>query len=355
MKDELNIRALAATRERRQRPLPWRAFALPAVLAALLLALASCTDELGTLGEPLRLVDARLEPAIVNESYEGVLHAVGGLRPYEFRLADAGALPPGLELRGGVIRGTPESTGQYEFTVTVSDANLQRVDQRYRLAVTEVPLPEITFNVPTTEVREPVTVRAEVRNARSVVGLRALVRYDAELFRLRPDSVTESRRNFALFTNEATGELQVDLAALGGTIDGTQAVFTFVLEPAEPTVVPTNLYLDERVEFQLLTDGAATRHHFVRQAEGRRPPVGGTGASADDGGDDASGDAGSDTAGDLDDDTGSDTGSGAGGSLDGSTDDGTGGAQGVPGGGAGTDGGAGRSAGPDDPAGEDAP
>lgn len=238
----------------------------------LLINLAACAGEFDTVGEALRLLQASLPNAIVGEPYEQQIHATGGLRPYTFRL-DSGRLPEGITLQNGALRGTPTATGQYDFSIAVSDGNLNKTVQEFRLTVTEVPPPTFTMAPPQTEVRDSVTLRAAVTGARSLAAVRTLVTWDPAAFRLREGSVVATGRDVALLTSESEDQLQVDLAFLGRTLDGEHTLFSFVLEPL---VEPATLWLDQRVEF--LSHGAdpSKRHHFVRQSEGSRTPLPGT-------------------------------------------------------------------------------
>lgn len=244
-----------------------RRHSLPAIGALLaLLALGACAGEFDTVGEALRLLQPSLPNAVVGEPYEQQIHATGGLRPYTFEL-DAGALPSGITLQNGALRGTATVTGQYDFSIAVSDGNLNRTVQEYRLMVTEVPPPTLTLAPPQTEVREPVTLRASVTGARGLSAVRLLVSWDPTVFSLRPGSVTAPGRDVALLTDEGEGQLQVDLAVLGRTLDGDHTLFTFVLEPLSE---PATLLLQERVEFLSLGPDPDKRHYYLSQDEGSR-------------------------------------------------------------------------------------
>lgn len=230
--------------------------ALLAGLAGLAASILSgCSGDVTTPGETLRILGTTLPPAYVAESYDQAVQAVGGLRPYDFKLAD-GALPPGLELQGGAIRGVPGKTGRYTFTVQVSDANLSTTVQKYTLTVTQVPPPTLDLNAPDTQVDRPVTLRAQVQHARKLEGLRTQVRWDASRFALVPGSVKVSRPGLALLQKASQGELQVAVVPLGTQLDGQTDLFEFQLKP-----VAGAAKLDLRAQTEYVSAGG---HAFDR-------------------------------------------------------------------------------------------
>lgn len=246
----------------------------------LLVLLAGCAGEFDTVGEALRLLQPGLPDAVQGEPYEQQIHATGGLRPYTFRL-ESGSLPEGLNLENGAIRGTATTTGRYEFTISVSDGNLNKTVQEFQLSVVDVPPPTFTLAPPRTEVREPVTLRAAVGSARGLTAVRALISWDPEKFSLRPDSVVAASRDVTLLTESSEGQLQVDLALLARSLDGDHTLFSFVLEPL---VEPASLTLDMSVEFLSRSPDPAKAHHHLRQSEGSQaPPATATDGARDDG------------------------------------------------------------------------
>lgn len=235
----------------------WQALAL-----TLFLVLGSCGGEIDTPGEELRIFAQGIDRAFVDEDYSGTLRVAGGLTPYTFRIDD-GSLPPGLRLEGGTIRGRPTETGRYTFTIVVSDANLSKTFREFSLRVEQAPPAELRLNVPTTEVRNPFMIRAEVQNARELQAFRTLLSWDADRFELVEGSVRATRNDLALFTEYDNGELHVDVAVLGRTLSGNQRVFELELRPRETNTIE----VQARTEF-LDSDG---RHAFSSAREGRRP------------------------------------------------------------------------------------
>lgn len=235
-------------------------------VAALALLLGGCSSDLATPGEALRVVGASLPGAYVGEAYDEPVHAVGGLRPYAFELVE-GALPPGLSLEAGTLRGTPEQTGDFAFTVQVSDANLSKTVQRYALRVAAVPPPRLTFDPPLTQVQRRITLHARLADARHLQGIRSEVRWDATRFRLVDGSVQPSMRGVALLFDAQPGQLRVAVAPLGTTLDGAMELLHFELEPVDE---PSTLELTARTE--AVSDG---RRDVATTREGRAPTAGG--------------------------------------------------------------------------------
>ncbi|MEJ2292400.1 MAG: Ig domain-containing protein [Deinococcales bacterium] len=232
--------------------------------------LSGCTGDLNTPGEALRILGAGLPPAYVGQPYDQPVQAVGGLRPYDFALAD-GQLPPGLQLQGGTLRGTPSKTGRYSFTLQVTDANLSKTVQKYTLSVAELPPPSLTFNVPNTEIDHRITLRVQLRDAHQLEGVRTQVRWDAQRFQLVDGSVRASRQGLALLHQASPGELQVAVIPLGTTLSGEASLFQFDLAP---TAGASFLKIDAQTEF-----ASVKGHDFAKTSEGRQPPPPSSGSS----------------------------------------------------------------------------
>jgi hypothetical protein len=66
--------------------------------------------------------DSQLPETYPHASYEVRFRARGGVPPLHWRM-EKGALPPGLKLKDdGLLYGSPEHTGEFQFTVSVTDS-----------------------------------------------------------------------------------------------------------------------------------------------------------------------------------------------------------------------------------------
>jgi len=89
-------------------------------------------------GAPLEVRTASLPKAYLKQHYETHLEARGGITPLRWEVAD-GALPGGVALgRDGVLSGVPTETGEFRFTVTVTDSGKPEVQRNQQLVLTVV-------------------------------------------------------------------------------------------------------------------------------------------------------------------------------------------------------------------------
>ena len=83
----------------------------------------------------IQVVNSALPSGVIGVGYRAVLYASGGLDPYTWTV-QASILPPGLQLSaGGVLSGTPTSTGNYSITLRATDANGKYGSQSYTLTI----------------------------------------------------------------------------------------------------------------------------------------------------------------------------------------------------------------------------
>ena len=94
---------------------------------------------------PLKLTDALMQIGAVGQPFDHTVSVAGGTPPYSFAVT-SGSLPAGLQLNAttGEIKGTPQSAGVTQFTVTLADASntsqftIRKPDT---ILVTAAPLP----------------------------------------------------------------------------------------------------------------------------------------------------------------------------------------------------------------------
>jgi hypothetical protein len=82
-------------------------------------------------------VSTGLPKAHIREAFQTQLDAKGGTAPYSWQLT-SGDLPPGLVLdRSGLLSGTPSQSGNFQFTLTVTDSSKPgaQVIQQFELRV----------------------------------------------------------------------------------------------------------------------------------------------------------------------------------------------------------------------------
>ena len=79
--------------------------------------------------------DSELLDTYPGGRYEVRLRAVGGVPSLHWRL-EKGALPPGIKLEDhGLLFGTAERTGEFQFTVSVSDSAQHTVQKQFLIRV----------------------------------------------------------------------------------------------------------------------------------------------------------------------------------------------------------------------------
>lgn len=86
--------------------------------------------------QPLVLLTTNLTVALPDIFYDSEIGYDGGAPPFRFSLA-SGALPPGLELNPetGLITGVPAASGDFAFTVQLTDGTGQKAQGALRLTV----------------------------------------------------------------------------------------------------------------------------------------------------------------------------------------------------------------------------
>lgn len=90
---------------------------------------------------PLTIATAVIPAGQLGSAFSYQITAAGGKPPYRWAVS-TGALPTGLALAAttGVISGTPSATGNFSFTIDVTDADSRATRKALSIAVTPAPL-----------------------------------------------------------------------------------------------------------------------------------------------------------------------------------------------------------------------
>jgi hypothetical protein len=123
-----------------------------------------------------------------------------------------------------------------------------------------------------------VTLRGEIKDARSLQGFRTLITWDATRFSLVRGSVQRYNDAFLLLFDEGEGQLRVDVGFVGGVLTGERRIFEFTLQPlqrtnADGTPAPAStLQIETSTEFS----GENNQHGYATLTEGTAPSDDGT-------------------------------------------------------------------------------
>jgi len=86
-------------------------------------------------GEPLVVLTTSLPKAYVKQPYEERLQAQGRSAPFKWEVTD-GTLPAGMTLRrDGLLSGIPTESGDFRFTVTVTDSGSTAYERKQQLSL----------------------------------------------------------------------------------------------------------------------------------------------------------------------------------------------------------------------------
>jgi len=103
------------------------------VLSAMLLsAVASAQSRVSD----LQIQTQPLPSAAIDKPYSATIQVNGGTAPLQWKLTK-GSLPPGIALlsTSGILSGTPTAPGEYNFTVSVTDAATKSVNGNFVIKV----------------------------------------------------------------------------------------------------------------------------------------------------------------------------------------------------------------------------
>ena len=98
--------------------------------------------------DPLQILTTRIASGQEGFEYEETILAQGGISPRTWSLVD-GALPTGIALtEEGVLKGTPDEYGEFEFTVQVQDTETSTAQQKLELYLLALNPMVVTTTIP---------------------------------------------------------------------------------------------------------------------------------------------------------------------------------------------------------------
>jgi hypothetical protein len=193
----------------------------------------------------LAIETSALAAATAGKSYSATLAASGGQPPYHWTLG-AGSFPAGLQLSGttGQLGGTTNSSGNFTFTIAVSDNSSQNASRSFTLAVnsaTSTPPPPHLAIVTSTLPAATATKSYSATFAAS--GGEAPYTWAVAGGTLPTGlQLTSASGLFAGTTNTA-GDYTFDLEVKDASGQDVTQGFTLTVNPAnEPAVIPASFF-----------------------------------------------------------------------------------------------------------------
>lgn len=101
-------------------------------------------DKVSAPSNPVEINTPNLPPAKKGFNYSSALEFSGGFAPYTWSVL-SGTLPQGMELREGVLSGTPNKSGLFLFVIGVEDSRGYQGSKKYELTV-EVTVTSVTLD-----------------------------------------------------------------------------------------------------------------------------------------------------------------------------------------------------------------
>src|SRR5277367_1994759 len=109
---------------------------LPLLCLLLVVPNIAAAQQGAATGEPLVIQTTSLPKAYLRQNYETHLEAQGGITPLRWEVTE-GKLPEGILLaRDGILTGVPTETGDFQFTVTLTDSGRPAAQRNQQLVLT---------------------------------------------------------------------------------------------------------------------------------------------------------------------------------------------------------------------------
>ncbi|MCC6195593.1 MAG: autotransporter domain-containing protein [Burkholderiales bacterium] len=182
----------------------------------------------------IQLSPSTLPNGMVGTPYSQSFSASGGTPPYSFSRT-SGALPPGLQLAGNVLSGTPTRPGDYPFRIAVTDSSGNSGFLDYTLRIADSPI-----------LLSPSTLPAGTANAPYSATVTATGGTGGYVFTLAgtlPPGVTFSAQGVFSGTPVAASSSTVTVTATdnAGNRGSREYVLAISAAPVSITLAPTTL------------------------------------------------------------------------------------------------------------------
>ncbi len=215
----------------------------------------------------LILSNTGLPNAVINQSYSNSIVASGGQPPYTFSIV-AGALPQGLSFgANGTISGTPTASGDFPFTVRVTDASGALTQSIFQLTVSTSSLTLISTALQNGQVNQPYSGNL------SATGGTAPYSYSVTGGAL-PQGLVLGANGLVSGTPTLAGSYQVTFRVQDAAGNSAQSTITIVINTFGfriTTAFLASARLGQPYNANILAEGGATPYIFIFTS-GQLPP-----------------------------------------------------------------------------------
>jgi hypothetical protein len=232
------------------------------------IGLTACGTQNQPSGESLRFLTTSLPPAYVAEQYSANVQLSSGTRPYTLKRAK-GELPPGLNLSGYILSGTPtgklDQPKTYTFTLEATDANLANKVQEFTLTLNPERPSSLEWVLPATSVQGEQRIPVMMKSPRRARSYRVSVPWpkSATLIGLEPGE------GKPVLFHKQDGEVLLIHGALTEPLQTMKevAAFYIVMKLPEPTK------LEGRIGFEVRAGGRTVASQEITGPRPATPPT----------------------------------------------------------------------------------